>query len=128
MTERFTEEKCQEVVEKYAELMKRPAMDTYSRFYGSLPNNQYDDELEKILSFFLHRGEYITIYTEELARKGGDLQHIADSEEERLALEKKEREELGITDEATESSSEEDAASEGGSQNEPNENGGENGH
>jgi hypothetical protein len=126
ITEQFTEEKCLEVVEKYTDLMKRPAMDTYTRFYGSMSNNLYDDEIEKILSFFSHRGEYITVYTEELAQKGGDLQHIADAEEERLALEKKEREELGLTDEASESDSQEDDANlESSSQEKPNGNEGE---
>ncbi len=107
-TERFSKENCQEIVEKYADLMKRPALDTYSRFYGSLSNNLYDSEIEKIMSFFTNRSEYITLYTDELAKKGGDLAHLAEYEEERLAMEKEEREKMGITDEASDQASGED--------------------
>ena len=84
--ERFSQERYQEIIQKYASLMKRPAVDNYSRFYGTLSSKLFDTEIENITGFYENRSEFILLYTQELAKKGGDLQHIAEHAEELAAL------------------------------------------
>ena len=118
--ETFEPEHCNEIISKYTQLMKKPATESYSRFYGSLSGTLYDTEIDSITDFFAFRSEYIQVYTQELAQKGGDLLYITEYEDERKALEEKERLEAGLDKESAETDSlgegssvdEKDAASE----------------
>ncbi len=79
---RLASENTVRLLEETADLMVRPSIDTYNRFYGSYSQNSYDAEIDRIRDFLVNRDKFITIYTKELAEKGGDLEYIDKYEEE----------------------------------------------
>ena len=85
--------------------MKKPSIENYNRFYGSMKDVQYNTGIDKIKDFFMNRADYITYYAKELAQKGGDLKYIDEMEAQGKNVE----EEL----ETTESEDSEDGESEG---------------
>ena len=83
----FVQEKWEPVVDQASELMKKPSIESYVRFYGSMKDVQYNDGIDKIKDFFMNRSEYITYYAKELAQKGGDLAYIDELEAQGKSVE-----------------------------------------
>ncbi len=76
----FAYEKCEAAADEVEALMEKPSIDTQARFSGSMSDKQYSAGIEAIKSFFASRGQYITIYAAEVAKKGGDLAYIDEME------------------------------------------------
>ena len=77
---KFAQENWEPVLEDTVELMKKPAMDSYVRFSGSIKDVAYTAEIDSIKNFLTKRSEYITVYARELAANGGDLNYIKEME------------------------------------------------
>ena len=107
--ENFSQEKCTEIIDEYEGLLKKPALDSYSRFYGSLPDGEYSKQVDDIREFFAYRAEYIMQYTKDLAEKGGDLVYVAEYEAQKAAEKAKENSDEESLDEMNSSSVEETA-------------------
>ncbi len=76
IAENFSEENYTEVIDRYSDLMRKPAMDSHSRFYGSYSESEYNIQVDDIRDFFANRAEYIMEYTKEVAEKGGDMEYV----------------------------------------------------
>ncbi len=70
----FTPDNCNEKIDEIINMTKKATMASYTRFHGLLTDSVYSSEIERIQAFLILRSEYIIKYTEELAKKGGDLQ------------------------------------------------------
>ena len=117
MSERFTQEKWESIVDDASTLMKKPTIDTYVRFYGSMKDAQYNQGVEVLRKFLMARSEYMAIYTKEIVEKGGDLKFIAEMEAQGIDVDE--------VDEASEGdSTEEGEATENGENAENTANGG----
>ncbi|WP_026528491.1 CotH kinase family protein [Butyrivibrio sp. VCD2006] len=114
--ENFDYEVCNEKLESIDNLIRKPAMASYSRFFGNLSDKEYSMRIEDIQVFLEERPEYIAAYAKELAEAGGNLakakEIIAEMEEEKAkeekAKEERAKEEGKVTD------SEEDITNEEG--------------
>lgn len=87
--ENFNEESCADTIDYYSGLLKKPALDSYSRYYGSLSETEYSTQVDYIREFLENRSEYMIQYTKELAEKGGDLEYVAIREAEEAEEAKK---------------------------------------
>lgn len=84
IAENFSKENYTEVIEYYSNLMKKPAMDSHSRFYSSYSETEFSMQVDNIYTFFENRADYIMQYTRELAQKGGDMAYVQQYEEQAL--------------------------------------------
>ncbi len=75
ITEVFDYEKCSEELDTLSELIMKPALASYERFFGRYTVGMYNTEIESIKTFIETRPEKLTVYTSELVEKGGDLAH-----------------------------------------------------
>lgn len=69
----FTEEKYTKVIDEYSALMKKPVVASRVRFYGGYADNNFVEGVGTIKEYLKNRYEYISIYTKEVAEKGGDM-------------------------------------------------------
>ncbi|WP_029321008.1 CotH kinase family protein [Butyrivibrio sp. AE3004] len=74
ISEIFTEEKCTASIDEVVKLVKKPALASYSRFYGGSSDKVYTVLVDNIRAFFEERTEYIKKYTDEFTANGGNLQ------------------------------------------------------
>ena len=84
IAENFSKENYTEVIEYYSNLMKKPAMDSHSRFYSSYSETEFSMQVDNIYEFFENRADYIMQYTRDLAQKGGDMAYVKQYEEQAL--------------------------------------------
>ena len=69
----FAEDKCNEFIDTYATLMKKPIVASRMRFYGSFSDESFNSGVKVVQEYFEKRNDYISIYTKEVADKGGDI-------------------------------------------------------
>jgi hypothetical protein len=69
----FSEDKYTEVIDKYSSLLKKPVVASRNRFYGGYNDNTYGEGADVIKKYLENRYYYISIYTKEVAEKGGDI-------------------------------------------------------
>ena len=72
----FNESHWRPELERLVALLKKPAIASYKRFYGNLDDDTYMWEISRIESFLQNRYEYISVYTAEVAEKGGNAEAI----------------------------------------------------
>ncbi len=73
ISEVFDVEKCNAVVDETSALMMKPAINSYTRYFGNYTQSEYQSGISNIKAFFEERPEYIEKYTKEFAAAGGDL-------------------------------------------------------
>ena len=49
------------------------AISSYKRFVGNTVDTFFSDEVKKITTFFIERGDYILLYTDEVVEEGSKL-------------------------------------------------------
>lgn len=103
----FDPAKCTEKTDEIVSFIKKPSLASYTRFHGTLSDSTYSSEIERIGLFFETRSEYAIKYTEELTKKGGDLQKARELTEKAENEENEENEELNAEDEQLNAESEE---------------------
>ncbi|WP_029233679.1 CotH kinase family protein [Butyrivibrio sp. VCB2006] len=113
----FTEDNYTTSIDKYSELMKKPALASYKRFYGVMSDSAFNTGVANIKAFFAKRADWITRYTREMAEQGGNLAKARELAQEM-------GEEGTVLEEASEAEDIEDLVEP--DQNEEVENGGEN--
>ncbi|WP_044913642.1 CotH kinase family protein [Butyrivibrio sp. WCE2006] len=101
----FTEEKYSTNIDEIVELIKKPALASYTRYYGKASDKSYTELVKNIRIFFEERPEYLKKYTVEYLDKGGNLEKARELLEE---IEKKEKASKGTigSDEETSDSDE----------------------
>lgn len=75
-TNYFSEDKYTEIIDKYSSLLKKPVVASRNRFYGGYNDNTYIEGVDVIKKYLENRYYYISIYTKEVAEKGGDINVI----------------------------------------------------
>ena len=74
ISENFAKASWDSKIDELVNRLKKPTIASYSRFYGNLSNNLYDQEVDNIEAYLLERGPYILKYTNELAENGGNIE------------------------------------------------------
>ncbi|MBE5837296.1 CotH kinase family protein [Butyrivibrio sp.] len=82
-TNYFSEDRYTEVIDKYSSLLKKPVIASRNRFYGGYNDKVYSDGVDIIKKYLDNRYYYISIYTKEVAEKGGDI-NVIQAERDRI--------------------------------------------
>ncbi len=72
----FNEEAYNEKLTIYSALLKKPVVESRMRYWGGYDDNSFTYGINKILKYLSLRYEYISVYTKEIAEKGGDINVI----------------------------------------------------
>lgn len=70
----LSSENCDETIESIAQLLKKPAVASFRRYFGSYSERAYLNEIQKIKDYFSERKDYILKYTHDFVQTGGDLE------------------------------------------------------
>ena len=93
--DRLTGEKAEVILQELSELLEKPTAASRQRFSGT-KSGQFDSGVATILNFFANRKEFIMLYVDETAKKGGDLSFVEELEspEESANVEEGENEDV----------------------------------
>ncbi len=69
----FNKDRYSQVIGTYSDLLKKPVVASRMRFYGGYDENSFNYGVGSIENYLQNRYEYISVYTKEIAEKGGDM-------------------------------------------------------
>ena len=69
----FTEDNVTEKLNLISDSIGKMAISSYKRFVGNPVDTFFSDEVKKITTFFIERGDYILLYTDEVVEEGSKL-------------------------------------------------------
>ena len=79
----FKEEDWNSTLDYYSALLKKPSVESRIRFWGGYADSNYLGGVERVQKYLKNRDKYITVYTKEIAERGGDA-NVIQAERDRL--------------------------------------------